>query len=193
MRIRMYLLIPVLLALPFAALAQDAAPDQAAMMEAMMKAGAPGPEHQKLAAMAGDFICKFTSFQGPAGEPMVMEGTVEAKAIMGGRYVFETVEMPGMMGMPPMQGMGLYGYDNIAGEYFMLWWDNYSTGAIEVRGAMDEAGALTMTGVMTDPMGGEVGFRMVNTFAEDGYTSTYYEAREGQEETKTMEIVQTRK
>jgi hypothetical protein len=73
----------VLLAIPAFAAAptnQPAAaksdPARDAMMAEMMKAGAPGPAHQKLQAMEGRWKAAGKSWLGP-GEPTLSEGTAE--------------------------------------------------------------------------------------------------------------------
>src|SRR5207247_3868093 len=82
-------------------------------MEMMMKAGQPGPEHAKLAEMAGDWDADVT-FYSPMGEQK-SKGTMHNEMIFGGRVL--QMKFDGNMNMGPGQqmpfhGLGLSGYDN---------------------------------------------------------------------------------
>ena len=52
-----------------------------------MKAGTPGPEHDKLKAMAGTYEAKVMMWMDPKMPPMEMVGKAENKMILGGRYL----------------------------------------------------------------------------------------------------------
>lgn len=175
------------------AIAQDeaAAPDEAAMMEAYMAAGAPGEAHERLAESVGTWTMEIKMWMGP-GEPSVSHGTAERSMILGGRVLVEEVSSS-MAGMP-FAGYGMTGYDNVTGKYWGTWNDNISTGISTSQGTFDaETGTYTYLGEAPDPMtGGTIKNRGVIHLKDGSEVMEYFETRDGQE-AKTMEIVYTRK
>src|SRR5436190_20853791 len=89
---------------------QPSAEEQAAM-EKYMKAAALGPEHQKLAKLAGKWKAQVTAWMAPGAPPEKSDGSVEFKPILGDRY--PTEEFTGSMGGHPVHGMGIMGYENV--------------------------------------------------------------------------------
>jgi hypothetical protein len=136
--------------------ADKAKQDQAAMMADYMKMAQPGPEHDRLKALAGDWDadCKFWNPDGSPGTPS--KGVMHAKMILGDRYLQLNYE--GQMdmgnGMMPFKGMGLGGYDRGKKKYFNIWVDEMSTGAMMTEGTAD-GNVLTCEGTATDPMSGQ--------------------------------------
>src|SRR5947207_1832195 len=61
--------------------------NQAEMMAAMMKAAAPGPEHQKLKAMEGKFTADVTAMDPMTNKEEKSTGTMTSTMILGGRYL----------------------------------------------------------------------------------------------------------
>jgi hypothetical protein len=61
--------------------------EEKAMMEAMVKAGTPGPNHQMLASIAGDWTYKARMWMNPTAQPTESTGTVSYTTLFGGRYV----------------------------------------------------------------------------------------------------------
>ncbi len=126
-------------------------PEQAAMMEAYMKAGAPGPAHEALAATAGSYTLEITSWHEPGGPPMKEGGTAERSMILGGRVLVEEIDST-MMGMP-FNGQGMTGFDNVTGKYWSTWMDSMSTGMMVSEGTCDAAGKnCTYHGSWNDPI-----------------------------------------
>lgn len=123
------------------------------MMEAMMKAGTPGPEHKLLDGMAGTWTAKVTSWMVPGGDPMTMEGTSEHKWVMGGRYLEQRFS-GNFMGMP-FEGIGYTGYDNVKKQYWGTWMDNMSTGMMISTGSRTADGTWSFSGTFPDPMTGK--------------------------------------
>src|SRR5439155_6493988 len=62
------------------------------MMQKYMQAATPGPEHQRLAKLAGKWKLQFTSWFAPGAPPQKSEGTAEFKTVLGGRYVQQEVK-----------------------------------------------------------------------------------------------------
>ena len=111
-------------------------PEEAAMMEAWMKAATPGPHHARLQKSVGDWKTMVKVWHG-AGEPQVSEGKSTIKSILGGRYVEEHFE--GMAMGQPFTGRGISGYDNVTKRYTSLWMDSMSTSILFFEGTYDES------------------------------------------------------
>jgi len=168
--------------------AQEGA-DAAAMQEAWMKAGTPGPFQAFLAKKAGNWRIEGKAWMAPGAEPELSESTGTAEMILGGRYLQETMHGE-TMGMP-FDGMGLTGYDNTTGVVTSLWIDSMSTATIVMTGKWEKPGApLETTGAMTDPASGQVmQLRTVTTFVSDDESLfEYFATMAGMPEMKMMEL-----
>jgi len=133
--------------------AQPAGPSQAEM-EAMMKAMSPGPEHQQMARMVGDWGFTSKMWMAPGAQPSESSGTVHAESILGGRYI-QTTWKGNFMGMD-FEGHGTEGYDNLAKKYVSSWVDNMSTGILYTTGTCEQGGKVCrQAGSMIDPMTGK--------------------------------------
>ena len=169
------------------------AAEQAAM-EKYMKAATPGPEHQRLAKLAGKWKLQVTSWFAPGAEPQKSEGTAEFKPILGGRFLQQEVHGT-MMGDQKFEGMGLEGYDNVTKERFGTWVDNMSTGATMMRGkCASGAKKCTLKGRMADAMAGkEVPISETFTMTDDNnFTFQMYGPGPDGKSFKTLEITYTR-
>lgn len=189
-------LIPLLacvLLWPFAAPADEGSgsPKLEEMMAAFLKASSPGPQHEFLKSQVGTWTIRNTLYIGP-GDPQVSEATAEVTSILGGRFLQERYSGT-MMGMP-FQGIALTGYDNVRKTYIGTWMDSLSTGIVMMEGTADASGKkITWTGTATDPMTGKtMKIRMVAALSDASRSVEFYETREGKE-SKTMEMVYTRK
>jgi hypothetical protein len=126
-------------------------PQQQAEMEAYMKAGAPGPQHQALAATAGTYDMKIKAWHAPGQPPAEDTGTATRSMILGGRISVEEVTAS-MMGSP-FSGHGMMGFDNVTGKYWSTWNDSMSTGLFVSEGTCDAAGkSCSFTGSSNDPV-----------------------------------------
>ena len=169
-------------------------PEEKAMMEAMMKAGTPGPNHQMLASMAGEWEFKARMWMNPSAPPSESTGTATYNTLYDGRYL-EGIYRGNMMGMP-FEGRGLTGFDNVSQQFQATWADNMGTMIMFMEGTHDaSAKTITFTGEMDDIMkpGTKVKVRQVlRLTAPDTHTMEWFESRGGKE-TKMMEITYTRK
>jgi hypothetical protein len=134
---------------------QPSPEDMQKMMQQYMKMGAPGPEHQKLALLAGEWTNVSKMWMDPKSEPMeTPPGTHKGEMILGGRFVRFT-ETGDMMGTP-MEGWGLMGFNKLRGEYQMIWIDNSATPMYSAVGKADSTGnVITLMGKVDDPMTGD--------------------------------------
>jgi hypothetical protein len=170
-------------------------PEQQAMMEKMTKAATPGPQHEMLKKMAGEWNAKVTSQMDPSQPAEVSQSISTLTMLMDGRYCQE-VASGTMMGQP-FSGMGVTGYDNVLGKFVSTWIDNAGTGIMTSQGTLDASGkVITWIGTMSDPMTGKVSHsRMVTTFADnDHHTFEMYGTPPGgKKEMKMLTIEYSRK
>jgi hypothetical protein len=166
-------------------------PEQQAEMEAYMKAGTPGPQHQAMAGMVGTWSMLVKSFA-PGAPPQESTGTAVRKMTLEGRVLVEEVEAS-MMGMP-FKGHGMRGYDNVSGKYWSTWTDSMSTGIMLSEGTCDGT-TCTFTGSWNDPVKkGPVTARMTVRHVSPTVEvfEMYYPGPDGKE-AKMMEITYTKK
>ena len=168
-------------------------PEQQAMMEAYMKAGAPGEAHKALAAMAGNYDAKVKSWNAPGAPPEESTGTVTRSVALDGRVMVEVFN-GSMMGMP-FEGHGMSGYDNVTGKYWSTWNDSMSSGLMLSEGTCDAKGACSFTGSWNDPVTkGPVKSRMTTKWTSPTVQvfEMYAPGPDGKE-ARMMEITYTRR
>jgi hypothetical protein len=166
--------------------------EEKAAMEAMMKAGTPGPEHKKMAEMAGTFDAVVKMWGAPGMEPSTSKGVSKNTTVLGGRYLREdfTGEFMGM----PFNGLGYSGYDNVTKKYFGTWIDSFSTGLMTSTG--DCSGdTCTYTSTMSDPASGKQiqGTTKLHFESKDKHVMEMWGAAPDGTNFKMMEITYTRK
>ena len=168
--------------------------DPKAMQEMMMKAAAPGPQHELLQKLEGEWDLVVKSSMDPSQPPSETKSSSVVRTLMGGRYSQEesTGEFEGM----PFTGMGITGYDNALGKYVSIWIDNMGTGIMTSKGTADATGrVINWIGESTDPATGKPSkMRMVTRFTDDDHHTfeMYAKAPDGKE-IKMMEISYTRR
>lgn len=163
-------------------------PEMKSMMEAYEKAGTPGAQHKRLAAMAGEYDLRVKSWHDPKAEPTIETGTATRKMILGDRVMLEEVRSE-MMGQP-FTGQGLLGFDNVSKKYWSTWNDSMSTGVMISEGTCDAKGACTFTGVSNDPISKKpVKARMTSRWTDpDTELFEMYMPGPDKKEAKMMEI-----
>ena len=126
-----------------------------AMMEAMMKAAQPGPQHAALKKLAGTFDATVSMKMTPDAPEMTSKGTLVSQMIYGDRYL-KSDYTGDMMGQA-FKGMSIVGYDNMAKKYVSFWMDDMSTGPMMVQGTGDDAAkTVTYSGEMLCPANGQM-------------------------------------
>jgi len=167
--------------------------EEQAMMEAMAKASAVGPNHKLLASMVGDWSFVMKMWMDPSAPPSETKGTVSNHSLLGGRYVQGEFKAP-VMGMP-FEGVSVNGYDNVTQQFVSTWFDNMSTGIMFMTGTYDAATkSLTYLGEMADPMNPSVKVKsreVIRLVNDSQHVMEMFETRGGKE-TKTMEVTYTR-
>jgi len=173
------------------------------MMKAWMDAATPGEPHREMAKAVGAYDTVTRMWMDPNSPPTESKGTSEIKSVLGGRFIMQTdrsqFAMPdatGNMTMMPMEGIGLFGYDNYQKMYIGCWADSLGTQMLTMRGTLSPDGkTMTMYGEMDEPMLGIRG-RMVKYVTEhrdDGsHVFTVYDLAAG-DNYKVVEVTYTRK
>lgn len=163
----------------------------AAMMARMTELATPGPEHKWLTDHSGEWDVAIKMRMAPDQPWTESKGTSAAKPMLDGRYLMEHSKME-VMGMP-MEGVNIFGFDKLTGEYTSMWADSMSTWWISSRGKKDASGAIDFKGTMTDVAGSRP-FRMVmKTLPNGSSQADMYDTIAGQGEVLTMQITSTRK
>ena len=168
--------------------------EKQAEMEAWMKAGTPGPHHDVLKGLEGEWDAAGTFWMEPGAPAMDTVAKYKVKSDMGGRYL--VAEYHGDFMGQPFIGKGLSGYDNIKGKYFDIWYDNFSTGVMVSWGTYDEkTKSITYSGEITKPDGKKMDMRSETKFiSPDQHRLTMWEREAGAKDWhKHMQINFTRK
>lgn len=134
------------------AFAEDkASPTMQAKWEEMKKYTEPNEHHKALEPLVGRWKTTVKIWMTEGAEPEISEGTSDNQWIMGGRFLQQNFRGEAMG--KPFEGMGIIGYDTIAGEYTSLWLDNMSTGIMRGTAQFDSSSkTFTEKGTMSCPM-----------------------------------------
>ena len=146
------------------------AQDQQDQMKAWMEYMTPGPMHQMMAKMAGEWNTVTTFVDPESGNEMKSEGVATFELILGGRYM-KSVHTGEMMGMP-FEGFGIDAYDNGTKEFVSIWIDNMGTGMIMMKGKYDEkTNSSSFWGEGYEPSSGKMmKYRSVSKWIDDNKT-----------------------
>jgi hypothetical protein len=113
----------------------DASPQEVARaMAETIRLATPGPEHKRLAALAGDWTVELT-LSPPGKEPERSTGRARAATVLGGRWLVVELSVP-VQGVA-IEGLYMIGFDNLRRLYAASWRDSLSTWSIECLGAQD--------------------------------------------------------
>jgi hypothetical protein len=121
-------------------------------MKACILAATPNEKHTRLTKEAGVWHGKTKMWMTPGAEPTESECTSTVTPLMDGR--FTQVKWEGdMPGMGPYNGLGIFGYDNVAKEYVSMWLDNHGTGIMTGTGeASDDGKTITWNFTFNCPL-----------------------------------------
>lgn len=135
----------------------------------------PSEGHAELAKWVGDWNMHLKMMPTEM-EAMEMEGTVQCRSILGGRYIEEKVNYSGPMG--PVDMVILHGYHNGTGKYQMAMIHSTATDMQTMEGkANPETGEIEYYGKMWSPdLGDDFDAKVVVTPIEEGkpHVTTIY-------------------
>jgi hypothetical protein len=184
------------LALPALSIAQDKAQPQGApaadaMMDAWLKAAAPGDNHKILASLAGNWNTVQKTWMAPGQPPTESNGKARQTMTLGGRYLRQEFEGSFMGG--PFSGEGVTAYDNLNKQFVSTWGDTLSTGIMVLTGNYDAATkTITLTGEITDIDGSKKPFKEVLRIVDaDKHVLEMFDKVDGKD-VRMMEITYTR-
>jgi hypothetical protein len=134
------LLAIVLIAIPARqAFAQQPTPEQwQEWMRRHQELAQPGPEHDRLAAMTGSWDVELKMWPEPGAEPMTITAAVEAKTILGDRFLVQTLDIADTD--PGDEQMSIIGFDRRTDEYTILALDTTGTYWVSARGPAEAGG-----------------------------------------------------
>jgi hypothetical protein len=154
----------LLAALPASAAAQERPPSeeekaaQAAQAYALM---GPGPEHERLAALEGEWDLMVRFWSAAGAEPVSGTGRAVNRMILGGRFLETRTE--GSFAGQPIASLMVLGFDRRAERYTSVGFDTWGTYYVTAAGGFDAAeNAIVMDGTDDDPVLGHTQrYRMV--------------------------------
>jgi hypothetical protein len=127
------------------ALAQDLDPAELeALMTRSMELAEPGPEHERLAAMVGEWDVQLTMWAERGAEPVVLEATAEAHLILGGRFLMQTTTIP--EGYFAAESISILGFDRRSEEFTLLGLDTGGTYWVSAQGPLVSANEAVLSG-----------------------------------------------
>ena len=164
-------------------------------VDRMNEAATPGPMHQWLAQLAGDWKYESTMWTAPGVPPTVMGGDCDKKMTFGGRFL-EEFHRGTSMGKVA-EGRNVTGWDNLQKQFVGNWIDNASTGIIETRGRLEADGkTMTLESEYLNPMNERrEKLRLIYRIKDADHHSFEYWVKgvKGAADHKFMEIRYTRK
>lgn len=108
-------------------------------MEACMLAGMPGEEHAFLVKAVGTWKGKGKMWMTPEAEAVESECVAVITSILDGRFTQCDIEGE-MPGMGAFVGRGIYGFDNVSGQFQSTHIGNCMTGTMRGTGALSSDG-----------------------------------------------------
>src|SRR4029077_4609376 len=167
--------------------------DKAEMMKKVEAAGKPGPGHQALNALVGEWKAEVKCWMEPGGSPEVSQGTAKATWKFNGRFLEE--EFHGQMMGKPFTGRTLLGFDNTKQTFNSVWVSDTQTSMFISEGKGDSGNkVITLEGKASCPASGQKDIPMKTVFrviSPDKHILEMYDGSKGQN-AKTMEITYTR-
>ncbi len=145
----------------------------------------PGPQHEKLKAMEGEYECTMDMM----GAKSPCKSTM--KMGLGGFWLTEKFD--GDFGGMKFEGRGTMGYCPILKKYTMSWIDSMSPSGMNMTGDFSDANTMTMTGDGPNHEGKMSKFKSVTVRKDaDNADMTMYEIKDGKDE-KMFSIAYKRK
>ena len=147
----------------------------------------PGPEHARLAELAGEW----DAVMDMGGQKAKCKATYSVAC--NGMWV--TSDFEGDLGGIPFKGHGIDGYDATKKKYTGIWVDSMSTSPLIMEGNLDATGKiLTMSGTSAGPDGQPQKFRTTTEMSgKDKMTFKMYMGKTAGQEEHAFTVEYTRK
>jgi Protein of unknown function (DUF1579) len=129
-------------------------PEMEEMMKKAEAACTPGPAHQALEPLVGEWDAEVKTWMDPGAPPTISKGTAKSSWALKGRFVQQ--EFSGEFMGQPFHGIGFMGYDNVRQKYRNVWIDDMSTTIVTSEGDAEGDGkVITLGGDYACAMTGE--------------------------------------
>jgi len=176
---------------------QSGAPKPTANKEDVLKkmeaAARPGPAHQALNDLVGDWKAEVKCWQEPGGTPEVTQGTANIRWTLNNHFLEE--DFRGQMMGKPFSGRTLMGYDNTKQTFSTVWVSDTQTSMFVSEGKGDSGNkVITLEGKSSCAATGrkEVPMKSVLRMIDrNKHVFEMYDSSQGS--AKMMEITYTRK
>lgn len=163
--------------------------DKQEMAKKMEAAGKPGPAHQALDALKGNWKAEVKCWMEPGGQPQVSRGTSKTNWILNGHFLEE--EFRGESMGKQFTGRYLLGYDNVKQKFNSVWISDMGTSMLFSEGTGDSSNkVITLEGRADCPATGRKDMLMkqvIRVVGVDRHVMEMY--ADGQ---KSMEITYTK-
>lgn len=188
------LLVALALVAPTARAQLDEEARRQALARRTLEAAQPGPEHERLASLAGEWELRVKYWTSPTSEPMVGTGTATNRPILDGRFLRSEAMM--QLGERRSEALTILGYDRRASRYTALRLDTRGTHYLDAEGPYDEgSGAIVVYGEDIDRIGNRTErYTIITRFrGPDEYVQEILFRLPGGESFVAVEIRHTRK
>lgn len=168
----------------------------ASLISVSTVASAQGPaltEHHKvLADEVGTWTAEMKIYVPGLPEPLSGTGSETNRAIGDGLWIIS--DFKSTIEGQPFEGHGTFGYDSAKEKYVGTWIDSMTSSIAFMEGTYDEATkTFTYHAEMPGPDGAMVRTKMTTTTQEDGSRLFVTYTADGEEWTKSMEILYKKK
>jgi hypothetical protein len=153
----------------------------------------PGPVHQHLASLVGEYTTVSTFHFKPGDPGRETKGSCKLTSILGGRFLME--DNSGSLLGQPTTSMHLSGYNEGSQQYEGTWIYTGSTSMMSLRGtSKDDGKTIEWTGTFTEAPGNEKTLYVTQHFIDaDHFTSELYTKNPDGSKGPTLKTSYTRK
>jgi hypothetical protein len=153
----------------------------------------PGPVHQHLAGLAGEYTTTTTFRIKPGDAARETKGTARLTSILGGRFLSE--ETGGALFGQPTASLHLWGYNDAAKQFEATWVYTGSTAMMSLRGtSKDDGKTIEWSGSFAEADGKEKTLYVVQHFLDpDHFTAELYAKNPDGSKGPTLETRYARK
>ena len=135
----------------------------------------PGPEHERLAALVGEWDTEVLVKMMPGAKPLRTKGTAKSESVLGGRYV--AVKTAGHFMGTPHETLSFFGFDRRYKTFTSVNLDNAGTYWVTAKSEGEAGeGEIVMAGSEHDPVFGvDQKYRQILKIADENRFSVAWE------------------
>lgn len=171
------LVLGAMLLIPGSIFAQEKAQEKkdtaAPGAQATGQAAKPGAPQEFLAKRAGEYTRVIKFVGQPGAGAMQFSGTSKISVVLDGRFILE--ENSDIAFGHPVQGLRLWGYNNVTKQYEAVWTYTMSTAIMKLTGTSSDGGrTIDYTGTTDEPSGKLPLHARVRQIDDDSFVVTLY-------------------